>query len=252
MKKTRLILLLLLGVSLAAAAGGFAKNDRVLIYTRNGPGYVHDNIAASVKAMTELCREKGITADHRDNPSVFEPDSLKRYRAVIFSNTNNEAFDDDSQRNAFVAYIRSGGGFVGIHSACGSEREWPWFWALVGGRFVRHPPMQKFTIKIIDHRHPATVFLGDTWSWEDECYYLDHYNPDIRILLAVDLTTVEDPERGTYPGVVFGDTSPLAWVHEFEGSRQFFTALGHKIEHYSDPMFRRHLQAGLLWVMKKN
>ena len=144
------------------------------------------------------------------------------------------------------------GGFAAIHSACASEREWPWYWALVGGRFVRHPPMQKFVIKVIDRSHPSTAFLGETWPWEDECYYLDHYNPDIRILLAADLTTVEDPERGTYPGVVFGDYSPLAWFHEFEGSRQFFTALGHKIEHYSDPMFRRHLQAGLLWVMKKD
>jgi type 1 glutamine amidotransferase len=252
MKKWRVLLLLLLGFSLAAATGGYAKKDRVLIYTRNGKGYVHDNVAASARALTELCRDKGIAADLRDNPSVFSSDSLKRYRAVIFSNTNNEAFDNDNQRNAFVAYIRSGGGFVAIHSACASEREWPWYWALVGGRFVRHPPMQKFTIKVIDRRHPSTAFLGDAWPWEDECYYLDHYNPDIRILLAADLTTVTDAERATYPGVVFGDTSPLAWTHEFEGSRQFFTALGHKIEHYSDLRFRRHLQAGLLWAMKKD
>jgi uncharacterized protein len=250
MRKMRVILFLMLGFSLAMAMGGYAKKDRVLIYTRNGKGYVHDNVAASVRALTELCRDKGIAADQRDNPSVFTPDSLKRYRAVIFSNTNNEAFDGDSQRNAFVAYIRSGGGFVAIHSACGSEREWPWYWALVGGKFVRHPPMQKFIIKVIDRRHPSTAFLGDSWPWEDECYYLDHYNPDIHILLAADLTTVNDPERAAYPGVVFGDYSPLAWVHEFEGSRQFFTALGHKIEHYSDPLFRRHLQGGILWVLK--
>ena len=250
MQRTRVMLLLLLGLSLTAATGGYAKKRRVLIYTRNGEGYVHDNIAASVRALTELCSEKGILVDHRDKPSVFTPDSLKRYAAVIFSNSNNQAFDDESQRNAFVGFIRRGGGFAAIHSACASERDWPWYWALVGGKFVRHPVMQKFAIKVIDRRHPSTAFLEDTWPWEDECYYLDHYNPDIRILLAADLTTIVDPERGTYPGVVFGDTSPLAWFHEFEGSRQFFTALGHKIEHYSDPLFRRHLIEGLLWVLK--
>jgi uncharacterized protein len=250
MKKIRVVPLLLLGFFLAAAADGDAKEKRVLIYTRNGKGYVHDNIAASVTALTELCAEKGVAADWREVPSVFTPDSLARYGALIFSNSNNEAFDTDAQRDAFAGFIRSGGGFMAIHSACASEREWPWYWALVGGRFVRHPVMQKFTIKVIDRGHPSTAFLGSSWPWEDECYYLDHYNPDIHILLAADLTTVVDPERSVYPGVVFGDYSPLAWVHEFEGSRQFFTALGHKIEHYSDPLFRRHLIEGLLWVIK--
>jgi uncharacterized protein len=250
MKPLRAILLLMLGLSLAAAAGGYEKKSRVLIFTRNGKGYVHDNIEASVSALTELCREKGIAADERDTPSVFAPDSLRRYGAVIFSNSNNEAFDNDSQREAFSGFIRSGGGFMAVHSACASEREWPWFWALVGGKFVRHPPFQKFLVRVIDRRHPSTSFLGDSWPWEDECYYLDHYNPDIRILLAADLTTLTDPDRATYPGVVFGDLSPLAWYHEFEGGRQFFTALGHKIEHYSDPQFRRHLLGGILWVMK--
>jgi len=250
MKKIRLVLLLLLGFYLAAPAGGDAKDKRILIYTRNGSGYVHDNIEASVAALTELCREKRITADHRDNPSVFTPDSLKRYAAVVFSNSNNQAFENEPQRNAFREFIRGGGGFAAIHSACASERDWPWYCSLVGGRFVRHPALQKFTIRVIDRSHPSTAFLGDTWAWEDECYYLDHYNPDIRILLAADLTTIEDPDRPTYPGVVFGDLSPLAWFHEFEGSRQFFTALGHKIEHYSDPLFRRHLIEGVLWVLK--
>ncbi len=158
--------------------------------------------------------------------------SLERCGAVVFANTNNEAFTDGKQREAFVRFIHSGGGFVGLHSATGSEREWPWFWALIGGKFRRHPPMQSFDIRVIDRRHPSTAHLGDPWKWTDECYYMDHYNPDIRILLAADLTTVKDPERDTYPGVTFGDYSPLAWCHEFEGGRQFYTAMGHKIEHY--------------------
>ena len=46
------------------------------------------------------------------------------------------------------------------------------------------------------------------------------------------------------------DSIPLAWYHEFEGARVFYTALGHKKEFYSDPMFVKHLTGGILWAMK--
>ncbi len=233
----------------------FAINARekcVLIYTKNGEGYIHDNIAASVDALKKICQENKIQTEVSDNPAVFTDENLKKYQAIIFSNTNNEGFDTDDQRAAFKQFVQSGKGFVGIHSACASERKWPWFWAMVGGQFVRHPKFQPFTIKVIDHQHPATEFLGETWSWEDECYYLNHLNPDIHILLAADLTTIDDPQRSEYPGETFGNYFPLAWYHHFDGGRQFYTALGHQNTHYSDPQFLKHLQGGILWALKIN
>jgi type 1 glutamine amidotransferase len=219
------------------------------VYTRNGPGYVHDNIAASVEALRRVAARHGIGVAVSDTPSVFTEENLSRYAAVVFSNSNNEAFGNDAQRLAFMRYIRAGGGFAGIHSACASERGWPWFWALVGGRFVRHPAHQPFDIRVVDPKHPAADFLPPVWKWRDECYFLNHLNPDIRVLLAADLGTLADPERAAYPGETFGNLFPLAWTHEFEGSRQFYTALGHDIAHYSDPLFERHLERGLLWVL---
>ena len=228
-----------------------ATPAQVLIYTKNGEGYVHDNIAKSVETLQKICAEHDLGAEVSDDPAVFSDDNLKQYRTIVFSNTNNEAFDTEEQKQAFVRYVRSGGGFMGIHSACGSEREWPWFNALVGGLFMRHPKLQSFDIKVIDADHPATYFLPDPWPWEDECYYIHHLNPDIHVLLAADLSTIEDDKRDVYPGKTWGDLIPIAWCHRFDGGRQFYTALGHKIEYYDDPLFVRHLEAGLLWSMKK-
>ena len=90
-----------------------------------------------------------------------------------------------------MRYTEAGGGFVGIHSACATERDWHWFWQMVGGKFVRHAPFQKFTIKIIDADHPSTNFFESDWERADECYYVNHINPDIHVLLAADMTTVE-------------------------------------------------------------
>jgi type 1 glutamine amidotransferase len=229
---------------------GALAGARVLVYTRNGEGYVHDNIAASVAAIRRMGTAHGFAVDVSDEPTAFTGDNLRRYDAVIFSNTNNEAFTSDGQRRALQAYVRAGGGFVGIHSASGSERSWPWYFQLLGGTFVRHPPQQDFTVDVVDRAHPSTGFLPDRWEIaSDECYFLQSLNPGIRILLAADLTTVTDPDRSTFPGDVFGDAFPLAWYQQFDGGRQWYTALGHRPEHYEDPVFTRHILGGIRWVV---
>ena len=233
-----------------------AEEPRVLVYTRNhvtdGKGYVHDNIATSVAMIRQLASTNGFAVDASDDPAVFTPENLKKYRALIFSNANNEAFENDTQRDAFKGFVEGGGGFVGIHSASGSERQWPYYWAVLGGKFKRHPPLQKFNIEVLDTTHPATAHLGATWQWEDEFYILDNLNPRIHVLLAGDLTTLKDPDKSGYPGQTFGDRFPLAWCQEFDGGRQFYTALGHKIEYYSDPKFQQHVLGGILWVLGKD
>jgi type 1 glutamine amidotransferase len=245
----KIIMSLVIPMLFCCAHTDIKERNKVLIYTRNGEGYVHDNIEASVKALQEICSELKIETQVSDDPALFTAENLQQFDAIIFSNTNNEAFLSDDQRKAFQEYIRSGGGFVGIHSACGSERDWPWFWAMLGGKFLRHPPLQPFDIKVIDKTHPSTSCLPDIWKWEDECYYINNLNPDIHVLLAVDLTTIEDENRDEYPGKTFGDLFPLAWYHQFEGGREWYTALGHKIEHYSDSLFRQHLRGGIMWIL---
>jgi type 1 glutamine amidotransferase len=83
----------------------------------------------------------------------------------------------------------------------------------------------------------------------DECYYSFQLNPDIHVLLSADMTTVEDEGKMDYPGETFGTQFPLCWCHQFEGGRQWYTALGHDPEFYKDPLFVEHLRGGLLWVL---
>lgn len=229
-----------------------AQRKHVLVYTKNGEGYVHKNIPFSIALLSRLGQENGFLVTVSEDPNVITEQNLKRYDAVIFSNTNNEAFDTDQQRLAFQRYIQAGGGFVGIHSASGSERDWPWFRKMLGGKFLRHPPFQEFTVNVIDRTHPSTAHLGSAWQREDECYFLHHLNPDIHVLLAADLTTVEDDQKEEYPGDVFGDQFPLSWHHTLFGGRQWYTALGHASEDYSDPEFAAHILGGILWVIEKD
>ncbi len=159
-----------------------SQEKRVLIYTKNGEGYVHDNIAASVAALEKICAQEGIQTDVSDEPSVFTPENLARYDALVFSNSNNEGFDTQEQREAFQAYIRGGGGFAAIHSSNATERDWPWYWAMVGGKFIRHAPHQEFDVLVTDANHPSTAHLPARWTIKDECYYSYQLNPDIHVL----------------------------------------------------------------------
>jgi len=252
MNKAILIFLLSFVLFNTACNEKESSDLKILVYTKNGSGgsaYVHDNIQASVDALRKIGEENGIIVDVSNDPTVINEENLEAYNCIVLSNTNNETFYTEDQKLAFVRYVHAGGGVVGIHSACGSEREWPWFWSMLGGKFERHPPFQSFDIKVIDHDHPSTVFLDEIWKWEDECYYLKNLNPNINILLAADLRTVEDEKKNIYPGEVFGNYFPLAWYHEFEGGRVFYTALGHKIEHYSDPSLIKHLSGGINWAI---
>lgn len=225
---------------------------RILVYTKNGQGYVHENRAASVEAIKKLGQANGFEVDASEDPADISEANLKNYQLLVLSNTNNETFDTDDQKLAFQRYIQAGGGLVGIHSASGSERQWPWFWRTLGGKFRRHPPLQPFDIEVVDRYHPSTLHLGNTWHWEDECYYLDQLNPASHILLAADMGTIQDDKKEEYPASVFGKRFPLAWCQETPLGRVWYTALGHKAEYYANPDFLQHLLGGILWVLEAN
>ncbi|MFD2148410.1 ThuA domain-containing protein [Mucilaginibacter antarcticus] len=149
------------------------KNKKVLVYTRNGKGYVHDNTTATAKCIQKLGVDNGFTVDTTSNPTVYTEANLKEYTLVIFASTNNNVFDTDAQRLAFRRYIEAGGGFIGLHSAVGTERNWTWFKQMLGGSFAWHPPHQKFTVRVIDPSHPTTQKLPASWqpALGDECYF---------------------------------------------------------------------------------
>ena len=221
------------------------KNVRLLVYTKNGKGYVHDNIPSAVACVRELGKQHGFSVDGSDDPAVFTDDNLKKYNALVFTSTNNNVFDTDAQKVALMRYVQAGGGFVGIHSVTGTERQWAWFKRLVGGTFVRHARHQRFKEIIIDTRHPSTAALPKIWECDDECYYIKEINPDLHVLAVHDLSSVNDKDKPE----IFGGTFPSVWCHEFDGGRQWYTALGHDAKTYSDPVFRGHILGGIQWVV---
>lgn len=211
----------------------------ILVYTRTA-GFRHDSISAGVTALTELAGGLSLTALATEDPSAFTPGGLRHYRAVVFLSTTGEVLDDRG-REALRDYLSHGGGWMGVHSASGTEYDWPYYGDLVGARFAGHPPLSRATVDVADRDHDATAHLGPRWTLDDEWYNFRSQPPtSARILLTID-------ER-QYAGGTMGAVHPLAWCRDFGGGRSFYTALGHTDDAYTDPAFRRHLLGGLRYV----
>jgi len=224
------------------------KKIKVLVYTKNGKGYVHDNIPSAVACIQRLGKQNGFNVTVSDNPADFNDDNLKKYNALIFTSTNNDVFDNDAEKVALMRYIQAGGAFVGIHAVTGTERNWQWFKRLVGGTFVRHAKHQPFVEIVTDTGNVSTSFLPRHWDVNDECYYTTDINPDIHVLTVHDLNTVTDANKPDTYGTVF----PSTWCHEFDGGREWYTALGHDGPTYSNPVFEKFILGGIKWVIGNN
>ncbi|MDB5241653.1 MAG: Crp/Fnr family transcriptional regulator [Spirosoma sp.] len=226
------------------------KKVRVLVYTKNGKGYVHDNIPNAVLCIQKLGQQHGFTVDVSDQPTVFSETNLKQYTLLIFPSTNNDVFDTDGQRLAFRRYIEAGGGLVGIHSVMGTERNWTWFKRMIGGTFAWHPPFQKIRVNVIDTKHPSMQGIPAVWEKEDECYFTKDMTPGPTVIMANDLTSLNDKEaekvkaaRGSYT-----ELYPSAWYYNFDGGYTWCTTLGHAKADYEDPLFVRHIFQGIGFV----
>lgn len=228
------------------------KKVKVLVYTKNGKGYVHDNIPSAVMAIQKLGTEKGFQVVVSDDPAVFTEDNLKQYTFLLFPSTNNDVFDNDAQRVAFRRYIQAGGGFVGLHSVIGTERNWKWFKMMLGGTFVWHPKFQPLEIRVIDKDHPSAAGTPSVWKKEDEFYFMKEFYPGMQVVMAHDLSAMKpnekDAERIKDLSENFGDYYPAVWHQEFDGGTIWITTLGHNKKDYEDPAYLNHVLQGMAYV----
>ncbi|GEO10078.1 ThuA domain-containing protein [Segetibacter aerophilus] len=229
------------------------KNVRVLVYTKNGKGYVHDNIPSAVSCIQKLGQQHGFKVDTSRDASVMTENNLKQYSLLIFPSTNNDVFDTDEQRLAFRRYIEAGGGFVGLHSVTGTERNWKWFKMMMGGTFSWHAKFQKFKEQVITSSHPSMRGLPKVWEKEDECYFAKELYPGPRVLMAHNITSLNltdtaqknlvDKNAGGY-----ADLYPSVWYYDFDGGHTWCTVLGHDKKDYSDPVYVKHIFQGIEYV----
>jgi type 1 glutamine amidotransferase len=216
------------------------KDHRVLVFSKTG-GFRHKSIPAGKMAMLKMGAENGFAVDTTEDASVFTPANLKKYDAVVFLSTTGNDILNAEQKQAFQQYIRSGGGFVGIHAASDTEYNWEWYGKMVGGYFLSHPKNQTARIQVLDREHVSTRHLPEVWERYDEWYNYKSLNPNTKVLMNLD--------EKSYQGGKNGDHHPIAWYHNYDGGRAWYTGLGHTDESFSEPEFLQHVLGGIQYAM---
>jgi len=225
----------------AAAPGGSGPAAgpvpyRVLVFTRT-TGFRHASIPTGIATVRALGAEDGFAVTATEDPGAFRPAELAGYRAVVFLSTTGDVLDP-AGRSALEAYVRGGGGFVGVHSASDTEYGWPFYAELVGARFAGHPAVQPVTVRF--RPGALTAGLPATWRVTDEPYNFRGRPEGAQVLATLD--------ESTYTGGTMGADHPIAWTADVGRGRSFYLGLGHPEAIYADPVFRRLLAGGIRYA----
>ncbi len=204
-----------------------SPKSRILVFSKT-EGYRHESIEAGIAAIQKLGQESDFLVDATEDALWFDEQKLATYSAVVFLNTAMNVLDPYQQAD-FERFIQAGGGFVGVHSAADTEYGWSWYGKLVGGYFDSHPRIQVAKVNLVEDGHPSTSHLPEVWEREDEWYNYKDLNRKVKVLMTVD--------ESSYEGGTLGDYHPVAWYHEYDGGRAFYTGLGHTPESFEDPFF---------------
>jgi len=224
-----------------------AAESAKVLYVTQSAGFAHPVLPHSEAVLKRIATETGIfdIAVTRDAETI-NSHGLENYDAVVFF-TTGELPLDQTQQEALLAYVRRGGGFVGVHSATDTFYEWPQYLSLIGGYFDGHPWHQQVTVSVEDETHPSTRHLGTSFEIYDEIYQHRNWSRDrVHVLLSLDVTSVDMTARGIKRQD--GDFA-LAWTRQEGAGRVFYTALGHRPEVWDDTRFQQHLLEGILWAM---
>lgn len=216
-------------------------SPRILIFSKTA-GFRHDSIPDGINAIRQLGQQNNFDVDATEDSSQLNDTNLARYQTLVFLNTTGDVLDANRQASV-QTFIRSGGGFVGVHSATDTEYDWAWYGGLVGAYFQGHPDIQRTSIKVEDSSHPSTSSLPADWQRTDEWYNF-RANPRGRVKVLAIL------DESTYNGGTMGADHPIAWCQFYDGGRAWYTAGGHTKESYAEPLFRQHLLGGIQFAAK--
>jgi type 1 glutamine amidotransferase len=182
-------------------------------------------------------------------------ESLKNYDAVIFANTTGDLPIPD--REGFLAWLKSGKAFIGLHAATDTFHGWPEYIEFIGGEFGGHGPQLTVSCINEDPKHPANKHIGKTFDIAlEEMYQIkNHDRSKEHELLSLDKKPVAaDPQPGFYP---------VSWCHLYGKGKVFYSSLGHREDIIdADPdikdrknsvevskTYQAHVLGGILWAL---
>jgi uncharacterized protein len=247
--------ILVLSLIVAGSVGFFGQSGQVLAKPRKGhllymtlsAGYKHASVLPSEAVVKEIGERSGLyDTTVTQDVGAFTPENLKKYDVVMFY-TSGELPMTEAEKSAFIKFVRSGHGFVGVHSAIDTFYNWQDYLELVGGYFNDHPWHQLVTVDVTDASSPIVGFLGKSFQVNDEIYQTaDFQYRTSHVLLRLDPSSVDLHKRGVRDRF-YG--WPLAWTRRDGKGRVFCTLLGHEDAVWNSQWYQELLLNGIKYAM---
>jgi type 1 glutamine amidotransferase len=230
-----------------------AKKRKLLVYTES-TGFYHDSIPVCAEALKLMGDKTGAWETTWNNDvNFFTPENLAKYDAVFMDNTVTDSPKDPAGRQAFIDFVKNGGGLAGTHAGADCNHSWPEYFNMIGGEFAGHP-YGRISVKNEDPTSPInTVFGGQGFRTDDEIYTFkpvtaqrpEGYTRDkLHILLSIDM------EKSNLKDTTRKDMDyALSWIHEYGKGHVFYCALGHSKANFWNPTILKHYLAGVQYAL---
>lgn len=248
------------------AAGGFADPVRILFLSKSA-GFEHSVIkqkdgqpSYADKILQGLADKMGATLTCTKDASLINADNLKNYDVVMFyttgdltqPGTDGQPPMSSTGLDELLAWIKAGGGFVGLHCATDtfhSEDVKPvnGYTEMICGEFKAHGRQFAGTLHHVDPTHPALQGIDDGWTKEEEWYIFKNVNTEkMHVLSLLDPSSEgKKDERYAIPSY------PVIWCREYGSGRVFYNAMGHREDVWDHPMFQTCLTSAIEWAQGK-
>ena len=255
LKISKLILMLLLLAGLESSMGQAAPQHaanpvplfKVLVLASRAKDHVK-MIAAAQPYLEKMADSAHFALEFTDDTSRINDDTLAGYQ--VFVMLHLAPFDmSQRQQDALQKFVEQGKGWVGIHAAglTGKEflapgsRYWQWFEDFMGGIvYSPHPAYQHGTVIVEDHEHPVTKNLPQTFDVSDEWYEFNKSpRGNVRVLASADESTYKQNKP-------MGD-HPIIWTNE-RYRRMIYIGVGHDPSVFTNDSYTTLLRNAILWA----
>ncbi len=257
----------------AAATAVSAAPKKILFFSKSS-GFEHSVISwkngrpsHAEKVLQTLGEKNGWEFTFSKDGSKFGKDYLAQFDAVFFYTTGDLCSEGtDKQpamspagKQALFDYVRGGRGFVGTHSACdtfhtaneskkGPDRyvnhgdQADPYVRFIGGEFIKHGAQQIATNTVTNPKFPGFEKVGASYAFNEEWYSLKDFTPDIHVLSVIDAPNMKGAEYQRPP-------FPSTWARKEGNGHVWYTAMGHREDIWTNPVFQDILVGGLQWAL---
>ncbi len=219
-------------------------------------GYFHTAIPTANKCFEIMGEKTGVfeTVFSKDM-SVFNPDYLDQFDAIMFNNTSDLKFADPNHRQALMDFVKGGKGVIGIHAATDCFKNWPEAAKMMGGIFDGHPWHARGTwaVKVDDPGHPINKAFSDgkTFFVRDEIYQLKGpYTRDrLRVLLSLDMSDKRNMMVKKEQIHRKDNDFAISYIQTWGKGRVFYCSFGHNKFIFWHPQILQHYLDGIQYAL---